>query len=149
MLAHSACPPSMFATPPPELIPLLFLLDFACAFPSVAHAWLFIVLHAINMPIGLIRFIESMYKFANAVIRHPNGTLHVVYALLSGVLYDDFPFPFVPRPTWLGNFIRNLVVTAGMYVDDRGRRSTVLMLRLRPPAAVYRVTLAVAIARCA
>ena len=43
-------------------VPAIVLLDFAAAFPSVAHAWMFAVINAIGMPIGFRNAIGKMYE---------------------------------------------------------------------------------------
>ena len=35
-------------------LPLLVFFDFAAAFPSISHTWLFLILRALNFPIGFI-----------------------------------------------------------------------------------------------
>ena len=47
---------------PGSAIPMLVLFDFAAAFPSISHEWLFLTLHAMQFPIGFINFIHMMYK---------------------------------------------------------------------------------------
>ena len=51
----------------------------------------------------------------------------IFYALMDRVVYDDYPMPFVPRPTWLGHFVRSLCA--------RGMPTTavsdILVLRVR------------------
>ena len=44
-----------------NFIPALVLFDFARAFPSVAHEWLFLVLKAIDILKGLLNLISGMY----------------------------------------------------------------------------------------
>ena len=78
--------PEHCVSPPPDLLPILLFLDFAAAFPSLAHAWLFLVLRAINIPLGALRVIECMYKFAYAVVRLPSGCTVVVHPILCGVI---------------------------------------------------------------
>ena len=47
-------------------MPLLATLDIEAAFPSVAHAWIFMVLQWLEVPLDLYYFIEGVY-FANSV----------------------------------------------------------------------------------
>ena len=39
-----------------ELIPIMVLWDFLAVFPSIAHEWLWAVLEAMGVPVGLLRF---------------------------------------------------------------------------------------------
>ena len=48
------------------LIPILALFDFATAFPSVIHDWIFINLEHRKFPAWFIRFIKAIYKDAAA-----------------------------------------------------------------------------------
>ena len=41
-------------------IPILGLFDYAAAFPSVAHAWMFAILIHLGMPKGLLNAIETL-----------------------------------------------------------------------------------------
>ena len=45
--------------PVPEVV--MFFLDFAAAFPSMAHAFIFLVLEAIGVPCNIIRAIRKLY----------------------------------------------------------------------------------------
>ncbi len=42
-------------------LPILTLFDFAAAFPSVAHLWLFMVLSALKIPNYLMNAIKKLY----------------------------------------------------------------------------------------
>ena len=43
-------------------IPIIAFFDYAAAFPSVAHAWLFAVLAALGVPTGLLNAISVLYR---------------------------------------------------------------------------------------
>ena len=45
---------------PIDLTPLLDLCDFAAAFPSLAHAFIFLALKFYSVPEGMYRFFESL-----------------------------------------------------------------------------------------
>jgi len=66
-------------------IPLVVLFDFASAFPSVAHAWLFCVLEAVKLWSGFIRAIKNLYK-GNEAFGMCGGILLHMFSILSGVL---------------------------------------------------------------
>ena len=66
-------------------MPLLLLFDFAAAFPSVAHAWIFNVLLLINMPEGLYDLICALYKCNMAYMCTPAGN-KFIFMILWGVL---------------------------------------------------------------
>jgi hypothetical protein len=66
-------------------IPLLVLFDFASAFPSVAHAWLFCVLDAVRLWPAFVRAIKNLYK-GNEAFCITGGVLMHMFSILSGVL---------------------------------------------------------------
>ena len=68
-----------------EMIPLLLLFDYAAAFPSVAHAWLFLVLDAIKLWRGFRTAIKRLYK-GNRAFGECNGLLSFMFEILTGVL---------------------------------------------------------------
>ena len=49
-------------------IHVMLLFDFAAAFPSVAHKWMFAVLGKIKIPRGLLKALWKMYGDNNAYI---------------------------------------------------------------------------------
>ena len=51
------------------ICPLLALFDFAAAFPSVAHEWLFAVLAARGCPDGFINVVRAMYPLVTTSFR--------------------------------------------------------------------------------
>ena len=42
-------------------LPLTVLFDYAMAFPSVCHAWVFFLLSFVGMPEGLVDAIRALY----------------------------------------------------------------------------------------
>ena len=44
------------------LLPLLLLFDFAAAFPSLAHAFIFVILKALEVPRGMLLFFRALYS---------------------------------------------------------------------------------------
>ena len=52
----------ILAGTPSYLFPLLLLFDFAAAFPSVAHRWLYLCLLYARVPPHVINFILAVYK---------------------------------------------------------------------------------------
>jgi hypothetical protein len=69
----------------PELIPLLAFYDFAAAFPSVAHAWIFLVLEARKFPDWFVNSMRGIYHKA-AAFADCGGDLVFLFEFLSGVL---------------------------------------------------------------
>jgi hypothetical protein len=66
-------------------LPFLILFDYASAFPSVAHAWLFAVLAAIELWPGFIRAIKNLYR-GNEAYGMAGGIMAHMFSILSGVL---------------------------------------------------------------
>ena len=64
-------------------IPILLLLDFVTACPSIAHEWVFKVLEASFAPIGFCNLICCLYFLSPAYI---SGSSNAVFFILSGVL---------------------------------------------------------------
>ena len=54
-------------------IPLLLFLDYAAAFTSVSHSWMFLVLNAIGLPKGWLNLIECLYESNEAFSESPEG----------------------------------------------------------------------------
>ncbi len=67
------------------LIPILALFDFATAFPSVIHDWIFLNLQHRNFPAWFTCLIRSIYKDAAAYC-FKNGILSLMFYFYSGVL---------------------------------------------------------------
>ena len=66
-------------------IPLLLLLDFAAAFASVAHAWMFLVLQAIGFPKGWLNVVECLYDGCEAYGESLEGFVWL-FSIISGIL---------------------------------------------------------------
>ena len=66
-------------------LPFLLLWDFASAFPSVAHAWLFCVLDAIKLWKGFVTGIRSLY-IGNEAFGQSGGVMSFLFIIVSGVL---------------------------------------------------------------
>jgi hypothetical protein len=66
-------------------IPILVLFDFAAAFPSVAHAWMFLVLRGIKLWGGYITGIEGLYT-GNKAYGCSGGFVVFLFWILAGVL---------------------------------------------------------------
>jgi hypothetical protein len=74
------------ATLPLELLcPLLAFFDFAAAFPSVLHSWLFLSLEACGAPDGFVKVIAAMYRCVSTYTV-VEGCSHFMFWVLSGVL---------------------------------------------------------------
>ena len=69
----------------PESTPVLAFFDFAAAFPSVAHCWIFLCLEYRGFPNWFITFIRSLYEEALAV-DCSSGQITTMFAFASGVL---------------------------------------------------------------
>ena len=68
-----------------ENVPAIMLYDFAAAFPSVSHDFLFMCLIAAGLPDGLIAFFRALYK-GNQVFINLNGEVLWLYEIFAGVL---------------------------------------------------------------
>ena len=79
-MMHSVCTNSDLKN-----IPIAGAFDFEAAFPSVIHAWIWMVLHHRKMPLRFIRLFQSTYKNARAIYTH-KGKSHTLINFLSGVL---------------------------------------------------------------
>jgi len=91
-------------------LPLLVLFDFAAAFPSVAHAWLFLCLQAARLPQLIINYVLALYT-ANVGYILVEGQLQFFFNFLSGVLQgcpaSGSLFVFALNPFWsccIGSF---------------------------------------------
>ena len=73
----------------------LIFFDFAAAFPSVAHAFIFITLHALGVPRNVIRAIKQLYKNNVHILRLGRSSMQGLVAQtgvkqgcpLSGLLF--------------------------------------------------------------
>jgi endonuclease/exonuclease/phosphatase family metal-dependent hydrolase len=68
-----------------KLPAILAFWDFAAAFPSVFHKFIFAVLEARGFPLGFIDFIKSLYFF-NAAYYSDGGSFIFLFWIFSGVL---------------------------------------------------------------
>jgi hypothetical protein len=66
-------------------LPVLLLFDFAAAFPSVKHAWMFYLLETIRMPLGLKNAVKKLYE-ANQGYMDCEGEDYWLFEVMSGVL---------------------------------------------------------------
>ena len=63
----------------------LMLFDFAAAFPSVFHAWIFLVLKFIKAPIGFVNLVKTLYKGNEAYLKS-GSSMQWLFSVFSGVL---------------------------------------------------------------
>ena len=68
-----------------SLLAITALFDFAAAFPSIIHQWIFLVLEAIQAPSGFINLVRSMYTNVEAY-GNADGNLVFLFAVHGGVL---------------------------------------------------------------
>ena len=66
-------------------IPILAFWDYAAAFPSVAHAWLFRALASAGAPDGLLSLVRGMYNF-NCGYFCCDGKVFLLFCITGGVL---------------------------------------------------------------
>jgi len=66
-------------------IGILALYDFMTAFPSVAHAWLFIALSAACFPEGIVMYFKMLY-LSNKVFIRVDGEVLFFLEILAGIL---------------------------------------------------------------
>jgi len=116
----------MFVVPSAGIVkdlPLTVLFDFASAFPSVAHAWLFAVLEAIRLWPAFLRAIRNLYK-GNLAYGRLSGLLRFLFPILAGVLQgcplSGTLFAFVADPLlWMFRMQMNSAVVRAC-ADDIG-----------------------------
>ena len=70
---------------PKENIPALCFFDFATAFPSVIHEWLFKVFQRLRAPDGLYNLLNAVYTI-NITFVCVGGRLVILFVIESGVL---------------------------------------------------------------
>ena len=68
-----------------DKIPAIMLYDYAAAFPSVSHVFLFVCLTAAGLPGGMIAFFRALYT-NNQVYVNIDGEILWLYEVLAGVL---------------------------------------------------------------
>ena len=71
----------------PDLLqmPFLLLLDYAAAFPSIAHGFIFVVLEAVGASVQLLRFLRALYS-SNRCFASFDGEQFFLYLIESGIL---------------------------------------------------------------
>ena len=77
-----------FGLPPKRIqpgVPCIALLDFAAAFPSVAHIWIWSAIEALQLPGGFVELLKGVY-FDNVAFTRDGAGLVELYAILSGIL---------------------------------------------------------------
>ena len=67
--------------------------DFCAAFPSVAHAYIFIILEAIGVPAGLLNYFRALYHNNACYANFGNGTefLYMIQAALPRAPFSSSP----------------------------------------------------------
>lgn len=65
--------------------PAIMLYDFAAAFPTINHMFLFLCLSAAGLPKGMTAFFSALYA-DNQVFANIDGDVILLYEILSGVL---------------------------------------------------------------
>ena len=73
------------SNPKPANIPIIGAFDFETAFPSVIHAWIWLVLKIRKLPKDYILLFKGIYHKASAVFRYDNKKITIIQ-FLSGVL---------------------------------------------------------------
>ena len=68
-----------------ESMPLLLLFDFAAAFPSLAHAFIFLALKFYDAPLGMYNFFKALYT-DNKCYAVFGGVRRFLYDILCGIL---------------------------------------------------------------
>jgi hypothetical protein len=66
-------------------LPALLFWDFAAAFPSVGHGWIWEVLRVAKLPAGFVNVLRSLYKL-NAAMVAGSGGISFFCWVMSGVL---------------------------------------------------------------
>ena len=74
----------MVASMPPDSRAVMVMLDFAAAFPSVAHAFIWVTLVMLKVPVHVIRAIQQLYKDNLHFIRFAGCTKRA-FVVLAGV----------------------------------------------------------------
>ena len=69
----------------PSQVPVLVLFDFAAAFPSVAHSYLFLTLTAMHFPIGYINHVKNLYSNNHAYYKQ-DGNSTFIFIIVTGIL---------------------------------------------------------------
>ena len=66
-------------------LPCIALFDFAAAFPSIAHVWIWAAIGALGLPGGLVDLLKAVYH-ANVAYTRDGQDLIELYEILSGIL---------------------------------------------------------------
>lgn len=74
--------------PTASLVPCFSFWDYAAAFPSVHHFFVFFILQFFEFPIGFICMVDVVYSFVEALFAGPCGLLHFCW-VTAGVLQGD------------------------------------------------------------
>ena len=99
-------------------LPLLVAWDFAAAFPSVSHDWLFRVLKHMRIPDGLMNVIRAIYH-CNLAWGSIRGCLSPLFVAMSGILQG------CPLSGLLFAWIMNPFLEAmKAMIDDKGLAMT-------------------------
>jgi len=69
----------------PDDFPAVALFDFAAAFPSLAHKWIFLAIYFCGFPAGFIAIVEANYSLVFMFIAL-GGQLHMLLLVAAGVL---------------------------------------------------------------
>ena len=64
----------------------LILLDYAAAFPSIAHGFIFAVLGAVGASMKLMHFLEALYYSNNQCFANFDGKQFFLFCIESGIL---------------------------------------------------------------
>ena len=64
--------------------PGTILSDFSCAYPSVDHRWIFLVLERAGVPLSLWLFLRGIYNDPTTSVEHAS-TLRGQFAMMRGV----------------------------------------------------------------
>ena len=67
------------------MLPVLAFWDFAAAFPSILHAWIFMVIRFYEFPGGPRNLVEGIY-FMNLTYMSIDSVTVFLFVFLSGVL---------------------------------------------------------------
>ena len=80
------CASRAFAMQFPMIMPVLLAFDFGSAFASAAQAWIFVVLHVMNLPAGFIDLCYGFFSYIIGVSKKSNGITALLFLVNSGVV---------------------------------------------------------------
>ena len=75
-----------YAVANPRSIPKLAFWDFATAVPSVAHAWMCLVLNFAGMPTNMVPLVIECMYYCNCAFAVMGSTVEILFVILAGVL---------------------------------------------------------------